>query len=93
MNMQRFVVPEGTTGISFEGQNYEVEDGIVELPAHADPSDLKAHGLHVYSPSTPPAATPETGGTGPDQGGANTNAAPSTEGAATGAVTPPWASK
>lgn len=87
--------PEGATGISFAGTNYEVVDGLVTLPAeaHAALTDLRAHGF-VPAPA-PEAAAPvapastENAGAGDDTGAANTNAAPSAPAAPAGLATPP----
>ena len=86
MDTIKLRAPEGGTGLSFEGTNYDVdENGLVEVPGHADLGNLRAMGFLPYSPPAP--ATPETGGTGDDQGEAGTSAAP---GAPTAPIVPPW---
>ncbi len=41
--------PDGASGVSFEGEDYRVDGGLVEVPARAEPM-LRAHGYVPYVP-------------------------------------------
>ena len=41
--------PAGASGVSFEGEDYRVDGGVVEVPARAEPM-LRAHGYVPYVP-------------------------------------------
>lgn len=47
--------PEGADSVSFDGEEYRVDDGVVEVPARAE-SVLRAHGYSPFIPKPKKAA-------------------------------------
>jgi hypothetical protein len=81
--MQRTVklqAPPFATGVSFEGEDYRVDDGVIEVPASAE-AVLRSHGYTTFVPK----AAKTAGGSG-GQGGKVTviNTSPPRSGSAGG---------
>jgi hypothetical protein len=48
MSNAKLKAPEGATSVSFDGESYEVKDGIVEVP-HEAVAELFSHGYTLHS--------------------------------------------
>lgn len=68
MHTVKLQAPDGASGASIDGEDYRVDNGVIEVPASAE-AVLRSHGYTAYVPK--PAQTGRGGaGKGQTSGGA-----------------------